>query len=152
MNPSSASDCPFCAGDGGQVVARDARCRVVLTDEPFPGFCRVIWSGHVAEFTDLAPADRRHCMAVVAATETALRALLSPDKMNLACFGNLTPHLHWHVIPRFADDSHFPLSVWGERLRPGVARPLPSRFVESLTALLAERWPAPPSLTGDSHE
>ncbi|MDR0247529.1 MAG: HIT family protein, partial [Burkholderiales bacterium] len=36
----SAPDCPFCLGDGGHVVYRDARCRVVLADEPFPGFCR----------------------------------------------------------------------------------------------------------------
>ncbi|MDR2710425.1 MAG: HIT family protein [Burkholderiales bacterium] len=143
----SDSHCPFCAGDGGQVVSRDARCRVVLADEPFPGFCRVIWNDHVAEFTDLAPADRAHCMSVVAAVETALRALLSPDKMNLACFGNLTPHLHWHVIPRFADDSHFPNSVWGACQRPGAARTLPSHFAESLATHLMKIFSAPSTLT-----
>jgi diadenosine tetraphosphate (Ap4A) HIT family hydrolase len=46
-----------------------------------------------------------------------LRAQLAPLKMNLASLGNQTPHLHWHVIPRFADDSHFPQSVWGTRQR-----------------------------------
>jgi diadenosine tetraphosphate (Ap4A) HIT family hydrolase len=139
MNPT----CPFCSSDGGHVVYRDGRCRVVLADEPFPGFCRVVWDEHVAEFTDLAPADRGHCIAVVAAAETALRSLLKPDKMNLASLGNLTPHLHWHVIPRFADDSHFPQSVWGARQRPGVTRTLPPRFAESLEAHLAETLRAP---------
>jgi diadenosine tetraphosphate (Ap4A) HIT family hydrolase len=29
--------------------------------------------------------------------------------------------VHWHVIPRFADDPHFPQPVWGTRQRDGVA-------------------------------
>jgi diadenosine tetraphosphate (Ap4A) HIT family hydrolase len=32
--------------------------------------------------------------------------------MNLASLGNMTPHVHWHVIPRFRDDRHFPTPVW----------------------------------------
>ncbi|MCL2308870.1 MAG: HIT family protein [Proteobacteria bacterium] len=139
-------NCPFCRGDGGHVVYRDERCRVVLADEPFPGFCRVIWNEHITEFTDLAAVNRDHCMAVVVATESALRALLSPDKMNLACLGNLTPHLHWHVIPRFTDDSHFPLSVWGARQRPGVTRMLPPHFAASLETHLAKTLSSPPAV------
>jgi diadenosine tetraphosphate (Ap4A) HIT family hydrolase len=40
---------------------------------------------------------------------------MAPDKINLASLGNVVPHLHWHVIPRFADDPHFPNPVWGVR-------------------------------------
>ena len=61
-------------------------------------------------------------MEVVFAAERALRELLHPAKINLASLGNMTPHLHWHVIPRFADDKHFPGSVWSETRRPGVPR------------------------------
>ncbi|MDR0251043.1 MAG: HIT family protein [Burkholderiales bacterium] len=143
----SASDCPFCLGDGGHVVYRDARCRVVLADEPFPGFCRVIWNEHIAELTDLSPADRHHCMAAVMAAETALRTLLTPDKINLASLGNLTPHLHWHVIPRFADDSHFPQPVWGIRQRPGVIRMLPPHFAESLEEHLVKTLCSSPAMS-----
>ena len=67
--------------------------------------------------TDLAAANRAHLMHVVYAVESALRARLTPTKMNLASLGNATPHLHWHVIPRFADDTHFPQPVWGPRQR-----------------------------------
>ena len=114
--------CVFCDGEGGQRLWRDARCRVVLTDEPFAGFCRVIWNAHVREMTDLDAADREHLMRVVFAVEAALRARLTPTKMNLASLGNVTPHLHWHVIPRFADDSHFPQPVWGTRAARAQAR------------------------------
>ena len=53
-------------------------------------------------------------MKVVFAVETAMREVIAPDKINLASLGNKTPHVHWHVIPRFADDKHFPNSHWGE--------------------------------------
>jgi diadenosine tetraphosphate (Ap4A) HIT family hydrolase len=53
-------------------------------------------------------------MTVVFGVEEVVRALFAPDKINLASFGNMTPHLHWHVIPRWRDDRHFPEPVWGK--------------------------------------
>jgi len=129
--------CLFCDGDGGELLWRDARCRVVLTSEPFSGFCRVIWNEHVREMTDLSAPNRAHLMHVVYGVESALRARLTPIKMNLASLGNQTPHLHWHVIPRFADDSHFPNPVWGPREREPAPRALPDDFVVALTGDLA---------------
>ena len=129
--------CVFCESAGGRVVFEDTRLRVVVADEPFAGFCRVIWKAHVREMTDLAPIDRMHLMNIVFAVEGALRALLSPLKMNVASLGNLVAHVHWHVIPRFADDSHYPQSVWGVRQREGAARPLPRDFDSVLAARIA---------------
>ena len=43
----------------------------------------------------------------------------APAKINLATLGNMVAHVHWHVIPRFADDPHFPQPVWGARQREG---------------------------------
>lgn len=106
-------ECPFCAGDGGEVVWRDPVLRVVLATEPgYPGFARVIWSGHVAEMSDLPQAAREHVMRAVFAVETAQRMVMSPHKVNVASLGNMVPHVHWHVIPRYRDDIHFPGSVW----------------------------------------
>jgi diadenosine tetraphosphate (Ap4A) HIT family hydrolase len=56
-------------------------------------------------------------MLVVFTVEAALRELLRPEKINLASLGNVTPHLHWHVIARFRDDPHFPNPIWGARIR-----------------------------------
>jgi diadenosine tetraphosphate (Ap4A) HIT family hydrolase len=100
------------------VLWRDARCRVVLVADPdYAGFCRVIWHAHVREMTDLTRAEQAHCMRVVFAIERALRQVLNPHKINLASLGNMTPHLHWHVIARHRHDAHFPNPVWGKRLR-----------------------------------
>jgi diadenosine tetraphosphate (Ap4A) HIT family hydrolase len=126
MSQQPLDACPLCATPGGALLWRDDRLRVVRVEEPdYPGFCRVIWNAHVKEMTDLPTADRGHLMGVVFVVEAALRSLLCPAKINLASLGNVTPHLHWHVIPRWRDDAHFPGPIWGERLREGSARSLP---------------------------
>lgn len=112
--------CELCAAPSGTVLWQDARCRVIHVEEPgYPGFCRVIWNTHIREMSDLNATDREHCMRVVFAVERVLRAAMHPDKINLASLGNMVAHLHWHVIPRFSDDPHFPQPIWGLRQRPG---------------------------------
>jgi diadenosine tetraphosphate (Ap4A) HIT family hydrolase len=110
--------CDLCAHIGGELLWRDDKCRVVLVaDDDYPGFCRVVWDAHVKEMTDLPAADQQHCMRVVLAVERAVRDKVKPHKINLASLGNMTPHLHWHVIPRHSGDAHFPESVWSARQR-----------------------------------
>jgi diadenosine tetraphosphate (Ap4A) HIT family hydrolase len=118
----SGTPCPLCEGEGGLVVARTPKFRVVRVVEGdearrFPAFYRLIWNEHVAEFSDLAAADRHACMDAVTAIERVLRAELAPTKVNLASLGNVVPHLHWHVIARFEGDSHFPAPIWAAALR-----------------------------------
>ncbi|AJC16108.1 HIT family protein [Pandoraea sputorum] len=125
-------ECPFCAGDGGEVVWRDPVLRVVLASEHgYPGFARVIWSEHVAEMSDLPQAAREHVMRAVFAVETAQRTVMSPHKVNVASLGNMVPHVHWHVIPRYRDDIHFPGSVWS-----AAQRELPDAVIAERSAWL----------------
>ncbi|UCE32012.1 MAG: HIT family protein [Burkholderiales bacterium] len=142
----NVSVCALCAADGGAVLWSDAVLRVVLVDEPdYPGFTRVIWNAHVREMTDLVPGDRARLMQAVWDVEAVQRRLLRPDKVNLASLGNQVPHLHWHVIPRYVDDRHFPAPVWAQprtgdeaaaRRRQAAARALLGSYREALAARL----------------
>lgn len=110
--------CELCDQDGGTVLWRSALLRIVqVNDADYPGFCRVIVGEHVRELTDLTGEAYTELMHTVWAVERAQRAVLRPDKINVASLGNLTPHLHWHLIPRFQDDAHFPQPIWGTRQR-----------------------------------
>ena len=128
--------CELCDGDGGELIVRREKWRIVRVagddGAAYRGFCRVIWNAHVKELTDLADADRHIFMDAVFTLERALRDALHPEKMNVASLGNLTPHLHWHVIPRFRDDPAFPKPVWA------ISTPSPS----SLGTLEGKRAPA----------
>ncbi len=127
MSNAPPQSCPLCRAREETVLWQDPQARVVLVDDAdFPGFCRVVWNAHVAEMTDLPPADRDALMQRVFAVETALRRTLAPAKINLASLGNQVPHLHWHVIPRYRDDACFPDAVWAAPRRAGVARRVPT--------------------------
>lgn len=131
--------CELCSQPGGKIVWKDEFARVVLVgDADHPGFCRVIVNDHVKEMTDLKPAARDRLMRIVYEVEEALRALLEPDKVNLASLGNMVPHLHWHVIPRFRDDPHFPNPVWGPRSGRG-PHAVGFAFQSALARMLQQR-------------
>jgi diadenosine tetraphosphate (Ap4A) HIT family hydrolase len=60
----------------------------------------------------LADADQAWLMRLVSRVERTVREVMTPDKVNLAAFGNMVPHLHWHIIPRYRWDTHFPEAIW----------------------------------------
>ena len=120
----TTSNCALCIPSTSNILWQDDFCRVVLLgDADYPAYCRVELLAHIKEMTDLAPLQRARMMKVVFAVEQALRDIFNPDKINLASLGNKTPHIHWHLIPRFENDKHFPNSHWAEALRD--ANPLP---------------------------
>ncbi|QWE21059.1 HIT family protein [Polynucleobacter sp. AP-Kolm-20A-A1] len=111
----------------GQLIWRGDDCRIILVnDSDLPGFCRVIWNRHAAEMTDLTYGEREHLMTLVFAVEEAVRHVMHPDKVNIAALGNMVPHIHWHVIPRFKDDAFYPGSAWSSR-----AQETPKSILES---------------------
>jgi len=114
--------CTLCKEDlkpeEGELIWQGDECRVILVNDPdLPGFCRVIWNHHVAEMSDLTYGEREHLMTLVFAVEEAIRHVMHPDKVNLAALGNMVPHIHWHVIPRYKNDAFFPGSAWSARIQ-----------------------------------
>lgn len=129
--------CPLCEPTAETVLWQDAVCRVIwVGDAHFPGFCRVIWQAHVAEMTDLGDADQTRLLQVVFAVEAAVRAVCRPDKINLASLGNMVPHVHWHVIPRWRTDRNFPEAIWAVPQRAGTV-PDAAGWAEAIAARLA---------------
>ena len=111
--------CPICTAENEDVLWQNDRLRVIAVhgEANAPAFCRVIWHDHVAEMTDLVPAERDELMAAVYRVEAAMRQVLNPRKINLASLGNVVPHLHWHVVARFDDDACFPAPIWANAVR-----------------------------------
>jgi diadenosine tetraphosphate (Ap4A) HIT family hydrolase len=136
---SANSDCPLCRHDGGLLLVSNADFRVVEVDDAdYPGFTRVIWNAHIAEMTDLAPAQRDVLMQAVWTVEQIQRNVFQPDKINIASLGNMVAHLHLHVIPRWRDDRHFPDAVWAAP-RVAVGQEFPGW--QQRMSRLAERLP-----------
>ena len=135
--------CELCIQPGGDLVYRDGNYRIVLVDdERYPGFCRVIWNAHAREMTDLSTAERAILIAAVWQVEEAVREVMQPHKINVASLGNVVPHLHWHVIPRYENDAHFPNPIWGEVKRTPVSNDLAKRraLVPKLRDAILDRF------------
>lgn len=128
--------CELCDDSLGEIIAKTDKLRVVLVeDRHYPGFCRVIWNDHVREMTDLDAVDRNAFMQAVWCVESAVRSVMRPHKINLASLGNMVPHLHWHIIPRYVDDTHFPNPIWAVA-KPG--QPEDDARLSALRALLPQ--------------
>lgn len=133
--------CPLCTPKNEEILYVADLYRIVSVNDPhWPGFCRVILNSHAAEMTDLPIEHRSALMKAVCVTESVLRELMSPDKINLASLGNVVPHVHWHIIPRWIDDSHFPEPIWGNTMREWPNKPVADNLKIStlLTTYLAE--------------
>jgi diadenosine tetraphosphate (Ap4A) HIT family hydrolase len=129
-------NCQLCQPSPHPILWQDDFCRVILLDDAdYPAYCRVELLAHVKEMTDLSPPDRARMMKTVFAVETAIREVIQPDKINLASLGNKTPHVHWHVIPRFENDRHFPNSHWGNAVRDSLEPNIHALSTASKSAL-----------------
>lgn len=105
--------CVLCRETGGELLYQDDFVRIVNAGEvAYPGFTRVILQQHLKEMSELAQAERICLMEYVYTVEQAQRDILMPEKINLAQFGTMVPHIHWHIIPRFSWDLHYPGSFW----------------------------------------
>ena len=61
-----------------------------------------------------------------------------PKKINIASFGNYLPHVHWHIMARFATDSYFPEPIWGKKQRESrLSLPNFQEFTKNIVNLLA---------------
>src|SRR5579859_2201989 len=108
----AGKDCPMCPTLG---QGDNDYCVSVFTGEVaevylerrsrLPGYCIVIWRhGHVAEPTDLDPLQASQYWTEVLAAGRAVLTRFEPVKLNYMTLGNVVPHLHTHVLPRYQDD------------------------------------------------
>lgn len=105
--------CPLCAAltqtndrdEYGLTLARTPSALIRLaTNQRARGYCVVIAARHAVEPFELPPAEARAFFDDVMATARAVHARLAPIKVNYELLGNAVPHLHCHVVPRYADD------------------------------------------------
>lgn len=120
-------ECPFCAPITAEIIAEDP-AGVALLDR-FPvsrGHCLIVPRRHVASFFDLTPPERVALLQLAEKAKAVLDATHRPDGYNLgindgAAAGQTIPHVHLHLIPRYAGDHEDPRGgvrwIFAERAR-----------------------------------
>ena len=112
--------CPLCTDRAKSEIWRNGNFYLIDAEDPaFPCFLRVVSCRHVPEMSSLTSEERTELWGILNVVEEEIIKALRTHKVNLAQFGNMVPHLHWHVIARWQDDSHFPECPWGPVQWPG---------------------------------
>jgi diadenosine tetraphosphate (Ap4A) HIT family hydrolase len=112
------TDCPMCTkwrAEPELRIVKLTRCYVLLNrDQFFPGYTFVFTKDHVTELFHLDRQARAEVLEEVTSVAAALYNLFKPAKMNYELLGNMVPHMHWHLVPRFASDPLWPRPIWSE--------------------------------------
>lgn len=75
---------------------------LVVGDHQFHrGYCLLLLKEHVRELHELEPAIYLALSAELLAAGRAVVETFGPWKMNYSCYGNVDPHIHWHLFPRY---------------------------------------------------
>lgn len=131
--------CPLCERMRRGYFLAELResCVVLSESKAYRGWCTLILKDHIEHLSELPRERQERLFGEVARVAEAIRKVLGPVRLNYECLGNVTAHVHWHVIPRHADDPEPKAAIW---VRPEAEReaPLPSAEVQDLAGKLRE--------------
>ena len=104
-------NCAYCVEGAlvekfGIKIAELAASKVYLfKEQSHRGRVIVASKHHVSEMIDLDRRERQAFMDDVAKVASALRTLFHPTKINYGAYGDTGCHLHFHLVPKYADDA-----------------------------------------------
>ena len=115
MTSPVCSMCRHWEDDGDLAIVELRHSRVVLNrDQFFPGYSLLFTKDHVTELFHLTPLVRGELIEEISRVAQALYDVFSPEKINYELLGNMVPHMHWHLVPRFTHDPLWPRPIWSE--------------------------------------
>jgi len=112
----TAPGCPACTGQWPAAGARIADCGSSIAylhdDQFFPGWTVLVLKSHATELWQLEPAERATLIEEVTRVARAVGRAFEAVKLNYELLGNQLGHIHWHLVPRRADDPAPKAAVW----------------------------------------
>lgn len=107
--------CDRWQSDAGLRIAELEHSYLILNrDQFFPGYCLLVTKQHQTELFHLDQPARQGLMEEVSRVAQALATCFQPDKLNYELLGNMVPHIHWHLVPRFRSEPLWPRPIWSE--------------------------------------
>jgi diadenosine tetraphosphate (Ap4A) HIT family hydrolase len=112
---SDPKDCFYCARDERltriliEICRLEASTLYLFREQTYRGRCVVALDAHATELFQLDRDTLQRFTRDVARAAAALQRAFGPDKINYAIYGDLAPHLHYHVVPKYRGGAG-----WGE--------------------------------------
>lgn len=125
----SGEECPLCTdpSHGCEMVLDGSVTRAYLQrSATFRGYCVLVLKRHAVELDDLTAEERTALIEDIARVGHAIRAVCDPAKLNYEILGNIVPHVHTHIIPRYHGDPGWGWPAWD--LLPDKAKLSPEEY------------------------
>ncbi len=139
------SPCPACdriarirRGEDPELLAELDESYAVLADcQRWRGWCTLLLKDHHEHLADLPIERQTRLFTDVARVARAIRVVTAPRRLNYECLGNVLAHVHWHIIPRHADDPQPHDTIWVRPAEERTDRGDPAARADLVTRLRA---------------
>lgn len=135
----AGNGCPFCALPPEQneymlkVADLGVSSMYLERNQTYSGYCLVIFNKrHVTGIEHLTAEEHTAYSRDIKNAADAIFKTVQPDHMNYATLGNVIPHLHYHLIPRYQDDGRWGAPVWTSKLEEMKQKKLTDQAYEDL--------------------
>ena len=98
------------------VIYENEMIRVESEESEIP-WLKIFTQDHYKEMSEVPAVIKHDIYTLLDIIEKEMLSFYKPKKINIASFGNYMPHVHWHIMARFEEDSYFPEPMWGEKQR-----------------------------------
>ncbi|PIN80668.1 hypothetical protein COV16_00465 [Candidatus Woesearchaeota archaeon CG10_big_fil_rev_8_21_14_0_10_34_8] len=86
------------------------------------GNCVVIIKRHIENYSDITEEEMKEFTQVVKDTENSLKEAFKYDKINWMMLMMNDKHVHYHVLPRYANKKYFAGLEWEDNAWPSMAK------------------------------
>ena len=115
----AGSGCPLCAprpesnAHWDLIAPLSISSLYLAKNQTYRGQCQLIFDDrHAARVDQLTPHEWTSLATDLFAAQNAIMRAVHPDHLNIESLGNVVPHLHWHVIPRYVGDARWGEPIW----------------------------------------
>lgn len=99
-----------------RIIYKNDTIKILVEPSEIP-WLKIFTQKAYKEFSQCDLATRMQIMDCLDVIEKEMITYFKPEKTNIASFGNYVPHVHFHIMARFKDDSFFPEPMWGKKQR-----------------------------------
>jgi diadenosine tetraphosphate (Ap4A) HIT family hydrolase len=139
------TDCPFDlprpeSNQYWEIVAQlDVSTLYLTTNQAYRGQCLLVLDlRHATRPDQLSTLEWTAFCSDLHRAERAIVRTVNPDHINIAALGNVIPHLHWHIVPRYRNDPRWGAPIWPTNLADMVDTRLPAAEWSRLLAELRD--------------
>lgn len=100
------------------IIYENRLIKVEIEKSEIP-WLKIFTQENLKEFSQCNKETKEEILRALDIIEKEMINYFNPEKINIASFGNYVPHVHFHVMARFKEDSFFPEPMWGKKQREG---------------------------------